>query len=224
MTVARNIGVVPRLLGWEQPRIDRRVTELLELVGLDPAEYADKRPRALSGGEAQRIGVARALAADPPVLLMDEPFGALDPLTRARLQQEFRNLQQLLGKTVVFVTHDVEEAVLLADRIVLMHEGKLEQHDTPERFWLRPASPFVERFFGGELSLEILSRHAVADIKLDPPDGEGLPAVAAEATLREALATMVTHGEDRVRIVGTDGGSLGTLAFCSLIAVLRAEA
>ncbi|MHB1341700.1 MAG: ABC transporter ATP-binding protein [Coriobacteriia bacterium] len=148
MTVARNIAVVPRLLGWDTDRIAARVAELLEMVGLDAANYADKKPRQLSGGEAQRIGVARALAADPPVLLMDEPFGALDPLTRERLQVEFRRLQKTLGKTVVFVTHDVAEAALLGDRIALMRAGSLVQFTTPEDLWDNPADDFVCEFFG----------------------------------------------------------------------------
>lgn len=148
MTVARNISVVPRLLGWDADRVADRVTELLEMVGLDPKTYAHKRPRQLSGGEAQRVGVARALAADPPVLLMDEPFGALDPLTRERLQVEFRRLQRTLGKTVVFVTHDVAEAALLGDRIALMRTGRLVQFSTPQQLWDEPADPFVSEFFG----------------------------------------------------------------------------
>lgn len=148
MTVARNISVVPRLLGWDAERVAARVTKLLEMVGLDPAMYAQKRPRQLSGGEAQRVGVARALAADPPVLLMDEPFGALDPLTRERLQVEFRRLQRTLGKTVVFVTHDVAEAALLGDRIALMRAGKIVQFATPRELWDEPADPFVGEFFG----------------------------------------------------------------------------
>ncbi|MEN6431042.1 MAG: ATP-binding cassette domain-containing protein [Coriobacteriales bacterium] len=148
MTVARNIGVVPGLLGWDDTKIATRVRELLEMVGLDPKEYAHKKPRELSGGEAQRVGVARALAADPPLLLMDEPFGALDPLTRERLQVEFRALQRDLHKTVVFVTHDVAEAALLGDRIALMRAGRLVQYATPLELWEHPADTFVSDFFG----------------------------------------------------------------------------
>ncbi len=131
MTVAANIAVVPELLHWEKSRTARRVAELLILVGLEPAEYSPKYPHQLSGGEAQRVGVARALAADPPILLMDEPFGAVDPLTREKLQAEFARIQQALQKTVIFVTHDLDEAVRLADRIAIMESGRLVQYDTP---------------------------------------------------------------------------------------------
>lgn len=155
MTVARNIATVPRLLGWDAKRIAARVEELLEMVGLDPAIYLPKRPHQLSGGEAQRVGVARALAADPPVLLLDEPFGALDPLTRVRLQTEFLRLQRHLRKTVLFVTHDVEEALTLADTIVLMRDGRIAQSGQPEQMWLDPADDFVRSFFGEELSLKM---------------------------------------------------------------------
>ncbi len=144
LTVAQNIAVVPTLLQWEKPKIEARVTEMLELVGL--AHLAKSLPKSLSGGQAQRIGVARALAADPPILLMDEPFGAVDPLTRERLQREFLALQQRLQKTVVLVTHDMNEAVLLADRIVLLKNGRIEQDGTPKDFLEQPISEYVEDF------------------------------------------------------------------------------
>ena len=143
--VGRNIGVVPALEGWEPVRIRARVEELLRLVGLDPSEFASRRPHELSGGQRQRVGVARALAADPPILLMDEPFGALDPVTRAELQREFRELAARLGKTIVFVTHDVREALLLGTRIALLAEGKLVAVHPPEDF-LRAPQPEVQAF------------------------------------------------------------------------------
>jgi osmoprotectant transport system ATP-binding protein len=133
-SIARNVGLVPALAGWEQKRIDERVRELLSLVGLDPDRFAERYPRELSGGQRQRVGVARALAADPPLLLLDEPFGALDPLTRASLQREFADLTTRLGKTAILVTHDVREALILARRIGLMHKGRLLLLETPERF------------------------------------------------------------------------------------------
>ena len=133
-SIAKNVGLVPALSGWEQPRIDERVRELLSLVGLDPDRFAERYPRELSGGQRQRVGVARALAADPPLLLLDEPFGALDPLTRASLQREFADLTTRLGKTAILVTHDVREALILARRIGLMHKGQLVLLETPERF------------------------------------------------------------------------------------------
>jgi osmoprotectant transport system ATP-binding protein len=134
LTISRNVGLVPRLSGWDESRIEDRVNELLELVGLNPAQFATRYPRELSGGQRQRIGVARALAADPPLLLLDEPFGALDPLTRASLQREFAALAERLGKTAILVTHDVREALLLGDRIGLMHQGRLELVETPDGF------------------------------------------------------------------------------------------
>ncbi len=133
-TIARNVGLVPSLSGWDQARITERIRELLSLVGLDPDRFAERYPRELSGGQRQRVGVARALAADPPLLLLDEPFGALDPLTRASLQREFADLTSRLGKTAILVTHDVREALILASRIGLMHKGQLLLLETPERF------------------------------------------------------------------------------------------
>jgi osmoprotectant transport system ATP-binding protein len=161
LTVGANIAVVPQLLGWEKTRISARVSELLSLVGLDPQQYASKYPVRLSGGEAQRIGVARALAADPPILLMDEPFGAVDPLTRQRLQAWFLQIQRQLKKTIILVTHDLDEAIRLADRIVVMQSGKLVQHDIPETILARPANKFVHDFVGVDRALKRLSRIGV---------------------------------------------------------------
>ncbi|MBD2033490.1 ATP-binding cassette domain-containing protein [Leptolyngbya sp. FACHB-321] len=144
-TIERNVGLVPSLQNWQPKRIKARAHELLDLVGLDPAQFADRYPNQLSGGQRQRVGVARALAADPPILLMDEPFGALDPITRLELQQEFRRLQQELGKTVVFVTHDIQEAFVLASRIGLMQDGRLVVLGTPEEF-LRSPEPEAQTF------------------------------------------------------------------------------
>ena len=158
LTVAENIATVPRLLGWKSDRIRPRTSELLELVGLPSSEYAEKYPRQLSGGEAQRVGVARALAADPPVLLMDEPFGAVDPLNRDRLQAEFARIQRELKKTVVFVTHDIDEAIRLADKIALMREGRLQQYDAPEMLLDHPANKFVHDFVGADAALKRLGR------------------------------------------------------------------
>ncbi len=167
MTVRENIGVVPRLLRWEKERIRERVEELVRLVGLDPEIYIEKYPHELSGGEAQRIGVARALAADPPVMLMDEPFGAVDPLNREVLQNEFIRVQRELHKTVVFVTHDLNEAILLADRIVLMRSGKIVQEDTPENILEHPSNTFVRDFVGTDRALKRLSRLRVENYMAD---------------------------------------------------------
>jgi osmoprotectant transport system ATP-binding protein len=149
MTIAANVGTVPRLWNWDGKRIERRVDELLALVGLDPAEFRNRYPHQLSGGQRQRVGFARALAADPPILLMDEPFGAVDRITRERLQQEFISIQRSVRKTVVFVTHDIEEAVLVGDRICIMKmQGQIAQYDPPERILKQPAGEYVIEFLG----------------------------------------------------------------------------
>ena len=184
MTVAANIAVVPELLHWEKNRITERTQELLTLVGLNPIEYAKKYPSQLSGGEAQRIGVARALAADPPILLMDEPFGALDPLTRERLQAQFARIQQELKKSVILVTHDLDEAIRLADRIAIMESGKLVQYDTPEIILSKPANKFVHDFVGTDRALKRLSRIGIENF-IKPA-----PSVSINATMAEASATV----------------------------------
>ena len=158
LKVADNVASVPRLLGWDRARVRARVSDLLDLVGLDPAVYAGRYPHQLSGGQAQRVGVARALAGDPPVLLMDEPFGAVDPIARERLQQEFLRLQQQLHKTIILVTHDVDEAVTMGDRIaVLSQGGVLQQYDTPAEVLGHPATPFVADFIGADRGLRRLA-------------------------------------------------------------------
>ena len=167
MSVATNIGIVPKMLGWSKERIAARVDELLELVSLDPARYRDRFPRELSGGQQQRVGVARALAADPPVLLMDEPFGAVDPITRQRLQDELLNIQGELQKTIVCVTHDFDEAVKLGDWIAIFTEGaQLVQYDTPERILAEPANEFVENFIGSGAGLKQLTLTRVNEVDL----------------------------------------------------------
>jgi osmoprotectant transport system ATP-binding protein len=166
-TVADNVAVVPRLLSWPAARVRERVDELLELIGLEPGEYRSRYPAELSGGERQRVGVARALAADPPVMLMDEPFGAVDPIRRDRLQNEFLRLQEKVRKTVIFVTHDVDEAIKMADRIaILQRGGVLAQYDTPAAILANPASEFVERFVGADRGLKRLSLGRVGDLEL----------------------------------------------------------
>ena len=163
-TVADNIATVPKLLGWDRKRQRARALELIELVGLEQS-MADRYPSQLSGGQQQRVGVARALAADPPVLLMDEPFGAVDPVRRGALQQEFKRLQRDLGKTVVFVTHDVDEAVLLGDRIAIMQQGgKVAQYGPPEALLAQPADDFVSSFIGGTRGIKLLSLRSAADV------------------------------------------------------------
>jgi osmoprotectant transport system ATP-binding protein len=166
LTIGENVGVVPRLQRWAASRIRERTDELLELTGLEPGEYRDRYPSELSGGERQRVGVARALAADPPVMLMDEPFGAVDPIRRERLQNEFLRLQQLVRKTVIFVTHDVDEAIKMADRVAILQRGGiLAQYDTPSAILANPASEFVERFVGADRGLKRLSLARVRDLE-----------------------------------------------------------
>ncbi|MDY0235589.1 MAG: ABC transporter ATP-binding protein [Gudongella sp.] len=198
MNVKKNIATVPQLLKWDEKKIDKRVDEMLLLVGLDPKQYKLKKPSQLSGGEAQRVGVARALASDPDILLMDEPFGAVDPISRLRLQKEFRQIQRRLKKTVVFVTHDTDEALLLADRICIMNEGKVVQIDTPEHIILHPKDDFVRSFFKGEGILTILSRKDAIDYAEPIPSEE--KGLDENSTLREALTVMLMSGKERLSV------------------------
>ncbi|WP_269183155.1 ABC transporter ATP-binding protein [Modestobacter sp. VKM Ac-2985] len=189
MTVATNIGLVPGMLKWDRKRIAARVDELLELVGLDPEVYRDRYPRELSGGQQQRVGVARALAADPPVLLMDEPFGAVDPITRQRLQDELLRIQEELGKTIVFVTHDFDEAVKLGDRIVVFDVGaRVVQYDTPEAILADPAEEYVADFVGAGATLKQLTLTRVGDVELLSPQLARVGEDAAEVVRRASAA------------------------------------
>ena len=206
LTIAENVAVVPRLLGWKPQRIAERVNELLDLVGLETATFRARYPSELSGGERQRVGVARALAADPPVMLMDEPFGAVDPIRRDRLQNEFLRLQEKVRKTIVFVTHDVDEAIKMADRIaILQRGGVLAQYDTPAAILANPASDFVERFVGADRGLKRLSLARVRDLTLIEPVIVHAGESAAEA--RRRLAG-VPHG-DYALLVDERGRPLG---------------
>ena len=166
LRIGENVAVVPGLLGWDRKRIRERVDELLGLVGLEPERYRDRYPSQLSGGERQRVGVARALAADPPLMLMDEPFGAVDPIVRDRLQNEFLRLQQRLAKTILFVTHDIDEAIKLGDVVAVMHAGELAQFGPPAEILASPASDFVARFVGADRGLKRLSLTRVRDLEL----------------------------------------------------------
>jgi osmoprotectant transport system ATP-binding protein len=223
LDVAANVATVPRLLGWDRGRIDLRVDELLDLVGLDPATYRHRRPDELSGGQRQRVGVARALAADPPILLMDEPFGAVDPVTRARLQDEFLGLQRRLRRTVVLVTHDIDEALRLGDRLaVLATGGRLEQYGTPAEVLARPATPFVSDFVGAGRTLRRLDLLSAADaIGGAPGSGDG-PAVAPSASLADVMAALLTSDGDAVRVVD-EGAPLGVVTLESIRVALRRD-
>lgn len=206
MTVAANIAVVPKLLGWDRARINKRVDELLEMVHLPPAEFRDRRPFDLSGGQQQRVGVARALAVDPPILLMDEPFGALDPITRASLQNEILGIQRKLRKAIVIVTHDMEEAVRLADRIVVMQAGRIVMDASPSDILMRPATPFVASLLGDSRMIKLLQTlkvrdHAAAGNCADAPHLPG------DASLHDALNLFLETGADAIAVRDTGEGS-----------------
>jgi osmoprotectant transport system ATP-binding protein len=214
-TIQGNVATVPRLLGWPRARTAARVRELLDLVGLDPDRYARRYPHELSGGQQQRVGVARALAADPVVLLMDEPFSAVDPIVRIRLQDEFLRLQRTVRKTIVLVTHDIDEAVRLGDRIaVLSQGGHLEQYATPAELLARPANDFVREFVGSDRGIKRLS---VTPIPVDQlrslstVDGQSAPSVPASATMRDALAALLDGGTGHVVVQDGEGHPLGVL-------------
>jgi osmoprotectant transport system ATP-binding protein len=211
MTIESNIGTVPRLLGRPRSWVKTRSVELLELVGLDPS-YAKRFPAQLSGGERQRVGLARALAANPSLMLMDEPFGAIDPIVRARLQDEFLRLQQEVRKTVVFVTHDIDEAIKVGDRIAILREGgRLAQYDTPMEILEHPVDDFVADFVGHDRALKALALRTLGELELAPPSEDGLLRLPSETTLRDALATLVSAKQDALLVVGADGATLGVV-------------
>jgi osmoprotectant transport system ATP-binding protein len=214
-TIADNIATVPRLLKWPAGKVHARVEELLKLLQLDPATGA-KLPHQLSGGQQQRIGVARALAADPEVLLMDEPFGALDPITREALRGELSRIHRSTGKTILFVTHDIDEALRLADTIALLRDGKLVQFGTPLELLIHPADDFVRDFMGGNtLGLKLLALRQVSErVKPDPVPGEP---IAPEMTLAEALSQMVLRRTSRLPVRGS-GGTNGSIGLTDLVA------
>ena len=216
-TVARNIATVPRLLGWDRARIDRRVGELLDLLHLDGPRLRDAYPHLLSGGQQQRVGVARALAAHPSILLMDEPFGALDPVTRAELQAELRRIHAETGCTIVFVTHDMDEALGLADRIAVIDHGRVAQLGTPLDLLTRPATEQVARLIGHRnRGLKLLDIRTVAErFRPGAPDPGGDP-IGDDLTLSAALSEMITRNTDRLAVRAADGGS-GTLHLADLV-------
>ncbi|WP_353473024.1 ABC transporter ATP-binding protein [Salipiger sp. H15] len=211
-TVARNIGAVPELLGWPKEKIAARVDELLTLFGMEPAEFRDRLPLELSGGQQQRVGVARALASRPDLLLMDEPFGALDPIIRTRAQEDLRAIQRKLGSTILLVTHDMDEAIRLGDRIAVMDGGRLVQYGPPEEIVARPATPFVAEMVGdAERPMRLLSLIPVSDlVEAGTADGAPLPATAS---LREALSACLWTGREAIPVEanGTPAGRV-TLA------------
>ncbi|MGI8657919.1 MAG: ABC transporter ATP-binding protein [Candidatus Limnocylindria bacterium] len=199
-TISDNIATVPRMLGWDEKRISARVDELLAMVGLDPATYRHRYPKALSGGQRQRAGVARALSADPPVMLMDEPFGAIDPITRDRLQNEFLRLQETIRKTIIFVTHDIDEAIKMGDRIAILREGsQIAQYDTPERILSAPADDFVADFIGSGAALKRLNLSRVTEIELVE-----WPTAGLDSSRPEILATLRSSDKGAVLLLDAE--------------------
>ncbi len=224
MTVGENVATVPRLWKWDAARVSKRVDELLELVGLDPREYRNRYPHQLSGGQRQRVGFARALGADPPILLMDEPFGAVDRITRERLQHEFINIQRSMRKTVVFVTHDIDEAVLVGDRIALLKmQAEIAQYDTPEKILTRPASEYVAEFLGRERLVRRMSVVLVDAATLDHPasgPGPDEPRVQLSSTLTEAFAAALASPTERASVFEGER-YVGAFTATSLLESLR---
>ena len=224
MTVGDNVGTVPRLWDWDKSRIKKRVEELLQLVGLDPREYHDRYPHQLSGGQRQRVGFARALGADPPILLMDEPFGAVDRITRERLQNEFINIQRSMRKTVVFVTHDIDEAVMVGDSICLLKmQAEIAQYDTPERILTRPASEYVAEFLGRERLVRRMSVVQIDPSTLEPSrtgPAAGEPRVQLSSNLTEAFAAALASPTEHAAVFDGDR-YVGTFTAKSLLESLR---
>jgi len=215
-TVAQNIATVPLLLGWDQDRIKARVDELMTLYQLDPQAYGPRYPHELSGGQQQRVGVARALAAEPNVLLMDEPFGALDPIIRTKAQEDLLAIQKRFGTTIILVTHDMEEAVHMGDKIAVMDAGKLVQYAKPEEILARPASAFVETLVGAsERPFRLLSLGRVSDaVEKGTADGEAIP---GDASQRDALAELLWSGRPALPVKGADGKPLGRVTVDGLV-------
>ncbi|WP_201836338.1 ABC transporter ATP-binding protein [Microvirga zambiensis] len=216
-TVSQNIATVPRLLGWDRKKIAARVDELLDLFQLDPGEFAGKFPHELSGGQQQRVGVARALAAKPAVLLMDEPFGALDPVIRSKAQDDLLAIQRRLGATIVLVTHDMNEAFHLGDRIAVMDQARLLQYAAPAELLTHPAEPFVEQLTGtAERPFRLLSLTRVKEA-LEPGDAEG-EALVLSTTLHDALARLIALGKDALPVIDASGKAVGRITVERILA------
>ncbi len=222
MTVAENIATVPRLLGWDKDRTDHRIDDLLELIGMPPGEYRGRYPAQLSGGQQQRVGLARAMAADPSIMLMDEPFAAIDNITRRRLQDELLRIQSVVRKTILFVTHDIEEAIRLADKIAVMRQGKLVQYDTPLQILSDPADAFVADLVGSEDVLRRLSLLGVQTVMLPLSEtalSPAAPTLPISASLREGLGILLGADTNSLTVVDEAGRPVGTL---NLQAIKRA--
>jgi osmoprotectant transport system ATP-binding protein len=216
-TVAENIATVPKLLGWTAARAAARVDELLQIFQLEPKEYAGKYPHQLSGGQQQRVGVARALAGEPTVLLMDEPFGALDPIIRGKAQDDLRDIQRRFGTTIVLVTHDIDEAFRLGDHVAVMSRGQMLQYDVPAQLLTRPADPFISRLTGtGDRAMKLLSLTTAGEVA-EEGSAEG-PTVLASATLRDVLSELLWRGATAATVVNADGLPCGQLTLSGILA------
>ncbi len=216
-TVAENVGTVPHLLGWDQPRVRARVDELLDVFQLDPEEFAGKFPHQLSGGQQQRVGVARALAAEPAVLLMDEPFGALDPIIRAKAQDDLLDIQRRFATTIVLVTHDMDEAFRLGSRVAVMSQGRVLQYDRPAVLLTHPADPFVSRMTGSaDRAMKLLSLTTAGEVAV--AGSSNGPTVAASASLRDALSELVWRGADSASVIDASGMPCGRLTVAAILA------
>ena len=226
-TIAENVATVPRLIGWPKERIEARTEKLLALVGLEPSRFARRYPAQLSGGERQRVGVARALAAEPPVMLMDEPFGAVDPIVRDRLQNEFLRIQRDQGTTVLFVTHDIDEAIKLGDRVAVMRVGKLVQYAPPGELLAHPVNEFVAQFVGSDRGLKRLALLTVGGVDLDTTIARAsvssnAPVLSPTSTLRDALVRMLAS-EAQVGIVLDGQRYLGVLTLAKIGKMIRSD-
>jgi osmoprotectant transport system ATP-binding protein len=223
--VVENIGVVPRLLGWNAAKSRRRAEELLALLALEPAQFLDRFPNELSGGQAQRIGVARALAVDPPVLLMDEPFAALDPVNREAIQDEFLRMQQTLRKTILFVSHDIDEAVKMADRIAIFRAGRLAQFGPPDELLAHPADEFVASFVGRDRTLKRLRLIRVREVMDSPMHGDAAsgPTVSVDDDLRRVATLFLEHGVETIGCVDDTGRAVGVVSREAVAARLGSE-
>jgi osmoprotectant transport system ATP-binding protein len=216
-TVAENIATVPRLLSWDEARVRARIDQLLTVLQLDPGEFAGKFPHQLSGGQQQRVGVARALAAEPTLLLMDEPFGALDPIIRAKAQQDLLDIQRQFATTIVLVTHDMDEAFRLGSRVAVMSQGRVLQYDRPAVLITRPADPFVSRMTGlADRAMRLLSLSTAGEAAI--PGASGGPAIAASASLRDALSELVWSGAESGTVVNANGTPCGHLTLATILA------
>jgi osmoprotectant transport system ATP-binding protein len=216
MTIAQNVATVPQLLGWPGSRIADRVEEMLSLVGLEPAQFLDRYPRHLSGGQRQRVGVARALAADPPVMLMDEPFGAVDPIVRAGLQAELLGILRRLAKTVIFVTHDIDEAIRMGDLIAIMKDGRLVQSAPPEELLSSPKDAFVADFVGADRALKRLTLTTAGEAATPTPAGPGAPVVSPATSLRDVLSLLLACGADAAAVVDVGGTPSGAISLATI--------